>query len=211
MLWQNDPYAGGAFAFCHAHEVSLLDVTATTLDIAGVPRPHGMHGRILLGKNADPPRKYAFTARDRCDDAVQRIRAVRSSRYRYIRNFMPEKPFMALHRYKDACYPVVRLMFELHREGKLTPPQKVLMAPRLPDEELYDVANDPYEITNLADSSQPEHQRVKKELRAALLGWIEETGDQGRFPENPQDLEYAIESAKQAWGTAEWRRDGEPR
>jgi arylsulfatase A-like enzyme len=56
--------------------VSLIDITATTLAIAGIARPARMHGRILLGRNADPPRRYAFSARDRCDDAVQRIRAV---------------------------------------------------------------------------------------------------------------------------------------
>ena len=191
--------------------VSLLDVTATTLAIAGVPRPAGMHGQVFLGDNADPPRQYAFSARDRCDDAVQRIRAVRSRRYRYIRNFMPEKPFMAPHRYKDACYPVVRVMWQLHREGKLTPAQQVLMAPRLPDEELYDLESDPYEIANLAGSSRPEHQRVKKELRSALFRWIDETNDQGRIAEAPEAIEVWVRDAEKRWGTPEWRRTGERR
>jgi arylsulfatase A-like enzyme len=186
--------------------VSLLDITATTLAIAGIPRPAGMHSRILLADNADTPRQYAFSARDRCDDAVNRIRAVRSRRYRYIRNFMPEKPIMAIHRYKDACYPVVRLMWELHREGKLASAHQALMAPRLPDEELYDVANDPYEITNLAESGNAEHQRVKKELRSALFRWIDETNDQGRIPESPETLESESMRAEKRWGTAEWHR-----
>ena len=191
--------------------VSLLDVTATTLAIAGVPRPAAMHGRTFLGDHADPPRRYAFSARDRCDDAVQRIRAVRSRGYRYIRNFMPEKPFMAPHRYKEACYPVVGLMWQLHREGKLTPAQQALMAPRLPDEELYDLESDPYEITNLAGSSKPEHQRVKKELRSALFHWIDETNDQGRIPEPPEAIEVWVRDAQERWGTPEWRRTGERR
>ncbi len=186
--------------------VSLLDVTATTLAIAGVPRPGAMHGRILLGDKADPPRRYVFTARDRCDSAVQRIRAVRSRHYRYIRNFMPEKPFMALHHYKDASYPVVGLMWKLHREGKLTGAQQALMAPRLPDEELYDVESDPYEINNLAHSSKPEHQRVKKELRSALFRWMDETNDQGRIPEPPEAIEVWVRDAEKRFGIPEWRR-----
>jgi arylsulfatase A-like enzyme len=190
--------------------VSLLDVTATTLAIAGIPRPPGMHSRILLGENADPPRRYAFSARDRCDDAPQRIRAVRGSRYRYIRNFMPEKPFMAPHTYKDMCYPVVGLMHQLHREGKLTPAQQVLMAPRLPVEELYDLDTDPYEITNLAASSKPEHQRMKKELRSALFRWIDETNDQGRIPEPAEELAFWRREQERQHGIPAWRREGTP-
>ena len=62
--------------------VSVLDVTATTLALAGIPRPGGMHSRNLLGPNADPPRQYAFSARDRIDETYARIRSVRDTRYR---------------------------------------------------------------------------------------------------------------------------------
>ncbi|MBN8731467.1 MAG: sulfatase [Acidobacteria bacterium] len=189
--------------------VSLLDVTATTLGIAGVPRPEGMHSRIFLGDKADAPREYAFSARDRTDDAVNRIRAVRGRRYRYIRNLMPEKNFMAIHRYKDACYPVVALMRELHREGKLTPVQQVLMAKRLPDEELYDLERDPYEITNLAASTHSEHQRVKKQLRAALDRWMAETNDQGRIQEPREVVDFWTQESHELHGTPEWHLKGE--
>ena len=63
-----------------------------------------MHGRVFLGPFAEPPRRYVFGARDRTDEAVNRIRTVRSDRYRYIRNFMPEKPFLAPHVYKEAHF-----------------------------------------------------------------------------------------------------------
>jgi len=189
--------------------VSLLDLTATTLDVAGISRPPGMHSRIFLGNDADAPRKFAFTARDRCDEVVQRVRAVRGSRYRYIRNFMPETPFNAFHRYKAVCYPVVRLMWELHREGKLTPAQEVLMAPRLPEEELYDLERDPYEIANLAMSPRPEHQRALREMRSALLGWIDETKDQGRILEPPELVESFTREMEERFGTPDWYRKGE--
>ena len=170
--------------------ISLLDLTATTLAIAGVPKPAGMQSEIFLGAQADPPRRFAFSARDLHDEAVQHIRSVRTERYRYIRNFMPERPFMAMHRYKEASFPVVPLLRQLHGEGKLNAVQSVLMAPRLPDEELYDIANDPFEIHNLAASTDAERQRVRGELRAALDHWINETNDQGRIPEPPAVIEY---------------------
>ena len=115
---------------------------------------------------------------------------------------------MALHRYKDASYPVVSLMRELYREGKLTPAQQVLMAPRLPGEELYDLENDPYEISNLAASTRPEHQRVKKELRSALFRWIDETNDQGRILEPPEVVGFWERDADARHGTPAWHREG---
>jgi uncharacterized sulfatase len=55
----------------------------------------------------------------------------------------------------------------------------------MPPEELYDVLEDPDEIHNLADSSQPEHQAAKQRLAAVLERWIEESNDQGRTLEPP--------------------------
>src|SRR5262249_29903066 len=71
--------------------ISLAALTATTLALAGVERPRGMQSRIFLGPQADPPRTFAFSARDRIDETVNRIRSVRDERYRYIRNFMPQQ------------------------------------------------------------------------------------------------------------------------
>jgi hypothetical protein len=56
----------------------------------------------------------------------------------------------------------------------------------MPPEELYDVVEDPYEIHNLVDSSDPEHQAALERLRDVLRGWIEESNDQGRTPEPPE-------------------------
>jgi hypothetical protein len=80
---------------------------------------------------------------------------------------------------------VWNLLKQLHAEGKLTPAQEFLCQPRMPDEELYDLRTDPFEIHNLAKSTTPEHQRELKRLRAVLEKWIEDTNDQGRIPEPP--------------------------
>jgi hypothetical protein len=113
---------------------------------------------------------------------------------------MPEKPFLAPHLYKDAHYPVYRLIREFAAAGKLTPAQATLAAPRLPDEELYDLAADPYEVHNLASSAEPAHQRKLSELRAGLQRWIEETNDQGRWPESPAVIAYWEKEAQRTHG-----------
>jgi arylsulfatase A-like enzyme len=181
--------------------LSALDLTATTLWAAGVEIPEGMHGRPFLGPDAGR-NQYVFASRDRCDAAVMRIRSVRSDRYRYTRNFMPEKPFTTPNLYKETMYPVLGLMKEMHARGELTPSQAVLMAPRRPDEELYDLEQDPWEIHNLAESTDPEHQRVKAELAGVLDRWIEAMDDRGRTPE-PAELVEEIRRKDEAFW-AQW-------
>jgi hypothetical protein len=57
---------------------------------------------------------------------------VLDARFRYIRNFTPELPFLAPNAYKERQYPVWNLLKELNATGKLTPEQAVLCAPRQP-------------------------------------------------------------------------------
>ncbi len=183
--------------------ISLLDLTATTLGIAGVQRPPGMQSRIFLGERADPPRTYAFSARDRIDETVNRIRSVRGRRYHYLRNFMPGQGFASLNRYKEKCFLVKPLMRKLHAQGKLTGPPAELMEP-LPFEQLYDTQADPHEIRNLVESTEPEHRGALLRLRAALDTWIVETGDLGQWPEPPEII-VPFEKEMHDWfGTPKW-------
>src|SRR3954462_11641804 len=143
-----------------------------------------MQGVSFLGERAAPPRKYVFGARDRCDETVFRFRTVRTDRYRYIHNFTPDRPFLQANDYKERSYPVWNLLKQLDADGRLTPLQKVLTAPSMPPEELYDEQADPYETVNLVNS--PEHQKVLVELRTAVDRWIEESNDQGKQLEPPE-------------------------
>ena len=137
---------------------------------------------------------------DRHDEVVQRVRSVRSERYRYIRNYIPERPFMFYHGHQRAMYPVISLLDRLNKEGKLNAVQGQLMAPRLPEEELYDLANDPHEIRNLAGSDNPEHWRVLHQLRGALDDWIDETGDRGMRDEPPELVQQWMKVMYDRWG-----------
>jgi arylsulfatase A-like enzyme len=166
--------------------IEAIDLAPTMISMAGATKPAGMQGRIFLGDDAEPNREYAFGARDRCDETVFRLRTVRDTRYRYIRNFTPDRPFLQDNAYKQRSYPVWNLLKELHAAGKLTPEQEVLCQPTMPAEELYDLQADLHEIHNLAESTSPEHQQALQRLRGVLEKWIEVTDDQGRFPEPPE-------------------------
>ena len=169
--------------------VSAIDISATVLKIAGVEPPKYIEGKVFLEPDAKGVRKpvarheYIIAARDRCDETVDRIRCVRTKQYKYIHNFMPERPYTQPNAYKEQSYPMLNLMKELHAQGKLTPVQALFMAPRKPDEELYNLTSDPWEINNLAAS--PQHQQTLKNMRAILDKWIKDTGDMGQFPEKP--------------------------
>jgi arylsulfatase A-like enzyme len=168
--------------------IEAIDLSATTLALAGVARPAKMQGRIFLGEKADPPRQYAFGARDRCDETVFRFRTVRDAKYRYIRNFTPDRPLLQTNKYKEQQYPVWNLLKELNAQGKLTPAQAALCAPTMPAEELFDLDADPFELVNLAKSPNPAHQEALTRLRAELERWIAESNDQGRTMESPETI-----------------------
>jgi arylsulfatase A-like enzyme len=171
-----------------ARLLAAIDLVPTFLDVAGHKKPAKMEGRIFLGPHAEPPRETVFGARDRCDETVFRFRTVRDARYRYIRNFTPERPFLQANAYKEKAYPAWNLIKKLGAEGKLTAWQKdFYLSPRMPAEELYDMDADPWSMTNLAASKKPEHLAALQRLRGAREKWIADTNDQGKDLE-PEDL-----------------------
>jgi len=152
--------------------VESIDLTATTLALAGMEKPEKMQGRVLYGSQREPRREFAFASRDRCDMTTFRIRTVRDKHYRYIRNDMPDRPFFNINIYKETSYPMIGLMRKLHEQGDLTPVQDRLFAMTRPEEELYFIDEDPYEINNLVDSKDPKHQEALSRLRSELDAWL---------------------------------------
>lgn len=174
-----------------ARFIEGIDLPATMISLAGAPKPAKMQGRVFLGDKTEPEREYSFGYRDRCDMTVFRLRAVRDHQYRYIHNFTPWVPFLARNEYKEKQYPVWNLLPKLYAEGKLTPAQAAMCQPTMPEEELYDMEADPYELNNLAKSTKPEHQAARKRLSAVLDKWIVDTNDQGRHMETLEELKAA--------------------
>jgi uncharacterized sulfatase len=138
-----------------------------------------MQGQPLFGPDFKS-RKYIFAARDRCDETLECMRAIRTKRYKYIRNFYPYRPHLQANRYKDGK-PIIKTMRKLHAEAKLNEMQdRIFTIPR-PVEELYDLQKDPHEIKNLADSLA--HKDILKRLRRTLVNHMRDTNDLGLVPE----------------------------
>ncbi|MBI3680491.1 MAG: sulfatase [Acidobacteria bacterium] len=166
--------------------VLSLDMTATTLMAAGIAIPEKFHGQPLTGPKYKP-REAIFTARDRCDMTLDRIRSVRNKRYNYIRNFMPERPYTQYNEYIETQYPTLGILKKLDAEGKLNAVQSLFMAPRKPEIEFYDLEKDPHEVNNLARS--PGHQKLVAGFGRKLDAWLERMQDQGAVPEKPEARE----------------------
>jgi arylsulfatase A-like enzyme len=159
--------------------VAHIDMAATSMYFAGIDIPEYMQARPLFGPQAQR-RDHVVCARDRCDETVDRIRSVVKGKYKYIRNFYPDRPYLQPCAYKDHK-PFMKRIRELHAADKLNKVQSLHLADTRPEEELYDLSNDRWEIHNLA--GKPEYCQKLREMRGILANWIIESDDKGRLPE----------------------------
>jgi N-sulfoglucosamine sulfohydrolase len=160
--------------------VSLIDLAPTVLALAGVEVPRHMHGRVIAGPGREPAPDYLFATRDRVDVAYDMVRAAWDGRFRYIRNFYPELPYVLHVPYRNQT-PIMQELLRLHEEDLLSGPQRLWLADRRPAEELYDTRADPHEIHNLA--GDPAHRQVLERFRGTLDGWMAAIGDLGLISE----------------------------
>jgi len=172
--------------------VSGIDISATTLSLAAIDIPDHMYGQNMFAD--DFHRDYVIAARDRCDYTIDRIRAVVTDRYKYIRNFMTDRPYLQ-PQYRDERESMI-ILKQLYKEGKLNEVQSRFVSDERPAEELYDLETDPYETINLVHSYKREHAVALAKLRNILYRWIIETDDKGRFPESDAALKAVIDR----WG-----------
>jgi uncharacterized sulfatase len=160
--------------------VSFIDLPATTLALAGVPIPKHFQGQVFLGPDPAPPREFVYVHRDRMDQVPETIRAVRDTRYKYIRNFFPDRPYAQILAYGEQV-PMLQELRRAFAAGELKGPQLLFFAPSKPAEELYDTETDPHEVVNL--SERPSEQARLERFRAALAAWMKATNDLGLVPE----------------------------
>lgn len=174
--------------------IEHIDVAALSLAAAGIEIPEKMQGDDILAEIYQP-KNAVFAARDRCGEAADRIRSVRTDQYLYIKNYYPERPLLMPSGYKDAKLILQRLraLRSDNKISKLT--ENLLFSKTRPPEELYLYRDDPWQIKNLAND--PVHAEALKKHRKKLKTWITETGDQG-----PESFEvYIIETDDQMKST----------
>ena len=168
--------------------VSALDISATTLALAGVELPSYFNGQNLFADEFQP-RSHVISARDRCDFTIDRIRTVRTGKFRYIRNYFLDRPMLQAQ-YRDRR-PEVTELKRAYKQGKLTPYQRQHWFGTRPKEELYDLTTDPHQVDNLAE--KPDFARELQRHRQILESWISETDDQGQYPESSKQLKATYE------------------
>ena len=171
--------------------ISSIDVGPASLAVAGIEVPGHMEGRDFLADDYEP-RGYVISARDRCDYTIERIRAVVTPKYKYLRNYLTDRPYMQPS-YKDP-WPVSKKFRQMMADGEMNQTQLIFFGKTKPKEELYDLANDPHEIHNLADD--PKFAKEVQRHRDILKQWIEQTGDQGQKTESDAGLLAALKR----WG-----------
>ena len=163
--------------------MSALDISATTLALAGIKLPDYLDGQDLFS-NDYKARDHIISARDRCDYTIDRIRTVRTENMRYIRNFKTDR-ILLQPQYRDGQAPTKRLR-ALHASGELgAVPERAFFGKR-PAEELYDLTKDPHQIHNLAND--PKYADALKQHRQLLNDWIKKTDDKGQYPESEKNL-----------------------
>lgn len=177
--------------------VEHIDIAAISLALAGIEIPKTMQARDVFGKGY-PPREAAFAARDRCDETVEHLRSVRTGRYKYIRNYLHQRPMLQPNAYKDnkTIYIALRAAY---KAGTLSPIQKTLLfSPTRPKEELYDLLHDPFELNNLASAAA--HKATLKSMRKQLSDWEKSTSDHGRELESmnmyDSDMQVYLDALK---------------
>ena len=159
--------------------VSFIDMPRTWLALAGAEIPKEMQGRVFLGPSASPEREFHVAYRGRMDERCDNSRAVRDQRYLYIRNLMPYVPRgQKLHYLWQARAAQV---WEQHHLAGKTDAVTGRFFTNKPVEELYDTAQDPFSIKNLAQD--PQHRKTLEQMRARLRAWQLQHFDAGLLPE----------------------------
>jgi N-sulfoglucosamine sulfohydrolase len=161
--------------------ISAIDFAPTLLSIAGCQVPKTMQGKAFLGNQKSKQKnKYIFGARDRMDSEVDRVRSVFDGQYNYLKYYMPEKPF-----YQDIKFrlqnKLMPHMLKLRDNGQLNADQMRWFRQTKPEEELFDIKNDPFELKNLA--TDPAYAAKLNELRTAHEQWKKDYKDWGEMEE----------------------------
>ncbi len=154
---QTIAYASGAHSYS---AVSFIDIAPTIIELAGSKIPYYMQGRNFLSSTTFV--KYSYSFMDRIDSTSDFVRAVKSNKYLYIRNFYPSNT----HRfssYTRRMAPYFTESWLQEAQNQYTQEQYLLrqytydrkncfIIDIRPPEELYDLESDPQQLTNLAQN-----------------------------------------------------------
>ena len=157
--------------------LSTIDLAPTLLELAGVRVPANMQGRSFRALLDTPDTfegdRYVFSERN-WHDCDEHQRAVRTARFKLIRtDAYTELPLCtAADIGASASFLDLRARA---RAGHLSAAQQRLFEAPRARLELYDLREDPWEVTNVADD--PAYATTVRELAGVLESWIERSDD----------------------------------
>ncbi|MEN3944166.1 sulfatase [Prosthecobacter sp. SYSU 5D2] len=161
--------------------VSSIDLSATFLDLAGLPAAPSIQGVSFAKILSDPKtsvRDYVFAEHNwHVFNAHERL--VRHGDWLYIRNNRPNQQNMCTE--SDDSFPAGAELWAAHAEKKTSHAQQDIFLNPRPAEELFHVGKDAHQLYNLATDTT--YQETLLELRQVLGQWTKETGDTN--PEKP--------------------------
>ena len=180
--------------------VQYADVVPTLMDLAENKADNqtfdGSSFLNVLNGESDKHRQFAYGTHNNVPEGPPfPIRTITDGRYRYIRNLRPENIYIEKH------------LMGIKGNGALNNPywqtwifdtaadertySLVQRYMHRPAEQLYDTANDPYELNNLAENRAVSD--IKSKLSAELDRWMKSQGDPGA----EQDTVKSHQAAKQ--------------
>lgn len=167
--------------------ISFVDLPSTILTMANIETPKYIHGKDRIINKNTAKRNFIYASKDRLDGFEFRERAVRNKQFKYIKNYMPNRPGATHIKYRDQM-PLMQQLWKEFNGGRLNAQQSFWFNKR-PAEELYDIINDPHEVNNLA--ATPTHSKQLIIMRNALVEWQRKVNDMSIIPE--------IEMANDFW------------
>lgn len=179
--------------------VDFSDLAPTLISLAGGEIPEHMSGRAYLGKKRSEPVNYLHLSSDRSDNGIDMVRTVTDGRFVYSRNYLPFIYEARYIRYMEIGEIKQQMRTDL-AEGRLNPLQKSLFEQR-PAEFLFDIENDLWETSNLANN--PEYKTVLEKMRQQLKAEVLQSRDVMFLPE------YEIELLSDSTTAFEFRLDTE--
>ncbi len=159
--------------------VQFTDLPKTFLAIANAKAPTTMTGTVFLGANPDPAPRFIFLFSGRWDRSPDMRRGLTDGRWKYIRNYEPDRDRFPMLDYPWGQFGV-RSQWREYQAGRTTPLQSAYFLPQAP-EELYDTQTDPFEVTNLVGNSSASEKL--SQMRAELDREVLTTHDLGFIPE----------------------------
>ena len=114
--------------------ISFVDMAPTLLKMAGAEQPTYVHGASFYEPEnyeaeEEAKRKYIYASRDRMDAFHDRQRAVRDKRFKYIRNYYPEKTGYQKLSFRENV-DMMRELGDLFAQGALNDIQQRWFLPR---------------------------------------------------------------------------------